>query len=306
MPSLRQLRYLVAIADHLHFRRAAEACHVTQPTLSAQLKELETRLGAVLVERNRARVVLTPSGRAIADRARKVLSEVEEIRTIAKTGQAMLESTIRVGVVQSTGSYFLPLIVPELHRDYPRLGFYIREGLPAPLLRELEEGGLDLLFFPVPVRRQDFESLSLFRESLLVVAPYDHPLAAEPTVDPNALRGETILSLEAAHNLSDQLREICEDFGAKLSHDYEATSLDTLRQMVAMGMGLSLMPALYVRSEVEPQDIVVARPFRSIQPSRTIGMIWRRGSARQEEFLFLARLICQILKKKLPEMTVLG
>lgn len=306
MPTLRQLQYLVAVADHLHFRRAAEQCHVTQPTLSAQLRELEERLGTQLVERTRARVALTPSGAAIVERARRVLGEVEEMRVIGRTGQGVLASTIRVGVVQSTGSYLLPLIVPQLHAEYPQLGFYIREGLPATVLRELEDGSLDLLFFPLPVRRADFETLSLFREPIHVVAPHDHRLAAENAIDPSMLKGETILALEAAHNLYDKVRDIGRDYGAEISHDYEGTSLDTLRQMVAMGMGISLMPALYVRSEVEPQDIVVARPFRGTAPARTIGMVWRRGSARHKEYLLLSQLICRILKQRVAEITVLG
>ena len=136
------------------------------------------------------------------------------------------------------------------------------------------------LFGPhlLPVRRADFETLSLFREPIHVVAPHDHRLAAENAVDPAMLKGETILALEAAHNLYDKVRDIGRDYGAEISHDYEGTSLDTLRQMVAMGMGISLMPALYVRSEVEPQDIVVARPFRGTAPARTIGMVWRKTS----------------------------
>lgn len=306
MPTLQQIRYLVAVADHRHFRRAAEACHVTQPTLSAQLRELEAKLGVELVERTRSKVIITPLGQSIAERGRRVLREVEEIRTVARLSQSMLQSTIRIGVVRSLGSYFLPLIVPELHDSHPRLGLYMREALAETLLRGLEDGTLDLLFFPLPVQRAELATLSLFREPIHVVAPNDHRLAAQEAIDPGMLKGETILSLEPGHRLYEQVQQLCEDYGAELSHDFEGTSLDTLRQMVAMGMGLSLMPALYVKSEVAHQDIVVARPFRGTPPARTIGMVWRQGTAREEEYRTLAGLICGILKKRAPEITVLG
>ncbi|MEL7465462.1 MAG: LysR substrate-binding domain-containing protein [Pseudomonadota bacterium] len=306
MPTLQQIRYLVALADHLHFRRAAEECGVTQPTLSAQLKELEGRLGVTLVERNRARVILTEIGRKVSDRGRGVLREVEEMRAMARAEQAPLSAVMRVGVVQTLGPYLLPLIVPDLHANHPKLGLYVREGIADALVRSLDDGALDVLFFPLPLARAEFETLSLFREPIHVVIPQDHRLAEADQIDPATLRGETILSLEPGHRLNEQVRLISETYGAELSHDFEGTSLDTLRQMVATGMGVSLMPALYVKSEVAHQDIVVARPFRGAPPSRTIGMVWRRSSARAEEFRLLAGEIRQTLKRVAPEIAVLG
>ena len=306
MPSIQQLRYLVAVAEHLHFRRAAEACHVTQPTLSAQIKDLEMRLGTPLVERSRAKVIMTPTGRDIVERARRILREVQEIHTIAKARQNVLSSVIRIGVVQTVGSYFLPLVIPDLHAKYPKLGLYVREGLPDVLLNNLEDGSLDLLFFPLPVTRAALETQSLFREPIQVVMPSDHRLAQETEIDPAMLRGETVLSLEPGHRLYELVRKISEDYGVELSHDYEGTSLDTLRQMVATGMGLSLMPALYVNSEGAHQDIVVARPFRGTPPSRTIGMVWRKGTSREDEFRLLAELMFATLRDRAPEIIVLG
>ncbi len=305
MPTLQQLKYLTALADTQHFRRAAEACHVTQPTLSAQLKELEAKLGAQLVERSRSGVIITPLGRDIVERARRALREVEEIQSLAIQSKRPLQSTIRIGVVQSLGSYLLPLIVPGLHETHPALKLYMREGLPDFLLQGLSNGNLDLLFFPLPVRQSDFDSLSLFREPIEVVLPHDHPFAAQQEIAPEMLRDETILSLEPGHKLYEQVRQICAQYGAELSRDYEGTSLDTLRQMVAMGMGLSLMPALYVKSEVAHQDIVVARKFKGTPPSRTIGMIWRKTTAREAEFRELAAMICTILKDRAKEVLVL-
>ncbi len=306
MPSIQQLRYLVSLTETRHFRRAADACHVTQPTLSAQLKELERKLGVTLVERSRSHVIITPTGNAVAAIARRILRDLDEIRAVSASGRATLETTIRIGVVPTLGSYFLPLIVPDLHALYPRLGLYLREGLPRTLLRELENGGLDLLFFPMPVGAGDLESLSLFREPIHVALPVDHALATETAIAHDMLAGETFLALEPEHKLYDQVRAICEDVGAELSHDYEGTSLDTLRQMVAMGMGLSLLPALYVKSEVAREDLVVARPFLRRGPTRTIGMVWRRGTAREADYRRLAVDICQILRRTAPEITVLG
>ncbi len=305
MPSLQQLRYLVALSETLHFRRAAEACRVTQPTLSAQLRALESKLGAALVERGRSGVIVTPMGEAVAERARRVLREVEEIRQITRAGQTLLSATVRIGVVHSL-SHMLPLIVPDLHARHPRLKLYLREGLPDMLLETLRTGALDVVFFPLPQAGSDLETLSLFREPILVVAPHDHTLAALPDIDPGMLRGETILAMEPGHKLYDQVRTLCDDYGALLSHDFAGTSLDTIRQMVAMGMGLSLMPALYVASEAAHQDIVVARRFRGAAPSRTVGMIWRRGTARQPEYRELARLIGTILRSRAPGVMVLG
>lgn len=305
MPTLQQLRYLVAVAETLHFRRAAEMTHVTQPTLSGQLRELEDKLGVQLVERSRARVLLTPTGKAIAARARSVLRDVQEIVELAKHGQSMLGGTIRLGVLQSLGPYLLPHILPELHRSYPNLKLYVREGVPRALLRGLDEGNLDLLLFPLPVKGADLESARLFREPLWVVAPGDHPLAGREHAARSDLKGENVLTLEHGHRLHDQVRDLCDQFGANLSLDYEGTSLDTLRQMVGMGMGISFLPALYVRAEVVQDAQVVARQMRPRAPFRMIGMIWRRHSARQDEFHALAGLIRGVLKGRVAEVTVM-
>ena len=306
MPTLQQLRYLVAISETLHFRRAAESVHVTQPTLSGQLRELEDKLGVQLVERSRAKVILTPVGKSIAARARTVLRDVQDIVDLAKHGQSVLGGTIRLGVLQSLGPYLLPHILPELHRTYPNLKLYVREGVPRTLLVGLDEGALDLLLFPLPVKGADLMSARLFREPLWIVAPGNHPLREANHVSRADLKGETVLALEQGHRLHDQVRDLCDQFGANLSLDYEGTSLETLRQMVGMGMGLSFLPALYVRAEVAQDDEIVAREMKTRPPSRIIGMIWRRRSARQDEFLALADLIRNILRKRAPEVTVMS
>ena len=304
MPALQQLRYLVAVAETLHFRRAAEMTHVTQPTLSGQLRELENKLGVQLVERSRARVILTPIGKEIAARSKTVLRDVQDIVALAKHGQSLLGGTIRVGVLQSLGPYLLPHILPELHQSYPSLKLYVREGMPQTLLGGVDDGSLDLLLFPLPAKGADLQSARLFREPLWIVTPCDHRLATKDRVERADLKGETVLTLERGHRLHDQARELCEQYGAELALDYEGTSLDTLRQMVGMGMGISFLPALYVRSEVQKDDQVIALELRGRAPFRMVGMVWRRHSARQDEFLTLAGLIRGVLKGRVPEVTV--
>ena len=306
MPTVKQLKYLVAVADQRHFRRAAEVSNVTQPTLSAQIKELELRLGATLIERGPGAIVLTPTGREIVRRARRILADVEDIRAIARHDAHPMGGMLRLGVVQSLGSYLMPLIVPDIHAREPDLRLYIREGLPAQLLDQLEEGTLDFLFFPLPVERRNVRIAPLFEEPLLVVAPRDHPLSRRDAVQGDELAGETLLTLEAGHRLYEQVRDVSARFGARLSHDYEGTSLDTLRQMVAMEIGISLMPALYVRSEVARETLVRAVPFADEPPSRTIGMIWRQGAARESTFETLADHVRDILGRDVPEVRLLS
>ena len=305
MPTLQQLRYLSLLSETLHFRRAAERAHVTQPTLSAQLSALEDKLGVQLVERSRSRVVMTAEGDEIAERARRILSEVAEITEIARRGQRHLGGTIRVGVVQSLGSYFLPLVIPDLHSGYPDLRLYVREGLATDLIHRLESGSLDLLFYPLPATGAELSVARLFREPLLAVAATDHPLAELDRVPRDRLAGERILTLETGHRLHDQVRRICDETGAEVSLDYGATSLDTIRQMVAMGLGISLLPALYVRSEVQPNTMVVARALDGPQPFRAVGMVWRERAARGADYRELAQAIRQILRRTAPEVTVI-
>ncbi|MGB3553858.1 MAG: hydrogen peroxide-inducible genes activator [Jannaschia sp.] len=305
MPTLQQFRYLVAVADTLHFRRAAESVHVTQPTLSAQLRELEAKLGVRLVERSRSGVTLTAVGQEVSDRARRVLRDVADIAALARSGADAFDGTIRVGLVGSLGSYFLPLVIPALHDAYPKLKFYVREGLASDLMSRLRNGTLDLLFFPLPVEEPSLRVLPLFHEPLLVVMPSDHRLAAAARVERGDLRGETVMTLETGHRLHDTVAAIAAETGAELSLDYEGTSLDTLRQMVATGLGLSILPALYVRSEVARESLVVARPLSDPEPGRDIGMIWRRSTAQGDAFEQLGQTIRTALRQVAPEVRVI-
>lgn len=304
MPSLRQLEYLLALEQCRHFRRAAENCGVSQPTLSAQLRTLEERLGAQLVERSRNRVILTPVGADIAAIARRVLRDVEEIRHLATTLGTGLGGIVRMGVAPTIGPYLLPKMIPDLHAAYPELKLYVREDFPAELPLALEQGRYDVCVVPLPVNRKELATEPVFREPLYLVMAADHPLATRSRIERRDLRGESILTLESGHQLREQVEGLCAEVGAQLLSDYEGTSLYTLREMVGMRMGLSFLPGLYVRSSLE-QDLTIKAIALSGAPIyRTIGLVWRKSSARAEEFHTLADHFRNTVQREFPTFTI--
>lgn len=306
MPTLRQLKYLVALSRELHFRRAAEQVNVTQPTLSAQIQELERRLNAPLVERGGAQVMLTPLGREIADRARQVLSDVQDIVDLAASSQHGFHGTIRLGVPPTLGPYLLPHIVPDLHANYPNLKLYVQEGKPHDLQMDLQAGAFDLVMSPLPIKHSNLEVERLFREPLQVVAAPDHPLASVGGINRSDLAGQHVLAIEKGHHLHDQVVEICDDFNAILLRDYEGTSLDTLRLMVGMGVGLAFLPALYVRSEIGERGELSVLQLKAPNLYRQIGLTWRRRSVHAPLFRDIARMIRSTAEERLPQVAVVS
>lgn len=288
MPNLRQLEYLVALSDTRHFRRAAERTNSTQPTLSEQIKALEERLGAQLVERTTARVVLTPLGLQVVEIARRMLRDANEIRTIAATGSKGFQGLIRIGLPPTVGPYLMQRAAPRLHKSYPELRLYLREEMPLTLPRALEDGQLDVIITPMPLRSTEIETVTLFREPLLLTVAADHRFAAKRSVALSDLAGEDVLTLGPAHQLHEPVKALCKDAGARLRFDFEGTSLDMLREMVVMGLGIAFMPGLYVRSELSRDENVSTLEIRDRQLYRTIGMAWRATSARRETFVQLA------------------
>ncbi len=291
MITFRQLRALVAVADELHFRRAAAKINVSQPALSGQIKELEDRLGVQLLERSRSSVLMTPAGKDVVERARIILRDVTELVESAGHAQRKFIGTVKIGSLPTVGPYLLPPIIPTIHKRYPALKMYVRDGLQEPLVRDLRAGQFDALIVPIPIEDGDFRVAPLFQERLEVAMPDDHTLAGRKSLERGDLRGQDVLVLEPGHRLRDQVVQVCEQSGAMILADYEGTSLDAIRQMVAAGMGIAFLPSLYVRSEVRPGTGVVARPIRKRPPSRVIGMVWRRNSARHEELQEIADLV---------------
>lgn len=304
MPSIRQLEYLVAVADTLHFRRAAERCNTTQPTLSEQLKALEERLGAQLVERDRTRVMLTSVGTQVVQVARRILQDVGEMQSLAATGGRELAGLLRLGLPPTIGPYLLPHVLPGLHTQYPELRLFIRESLPSLLPGALEDGSLDVIITMLPLRQGDFEVVQLFREPLMLAVAADHPLASRGQIERQELAGLDVLTLGPGHQLHDVVQSLCEEFGARLRPDFAGTSLDTLREMVVMGLGVTFLPGLYIRREImtDPSLRLIEIKGRSI--SRTVGIAWRKASAQQGSYGTLAKFFQQAVAGKFSDLAV--
>ncbi len=303
MPSIRQLEYLVAISETLNFRRAAERTNTTQPTLSEQLKALEDRLGVQLVERGRSRVLLTPIGGQVVEIARRILRDANEIRQLTASGGKELSGVLRLGLPPTLGPYLLKLVLPRLHKAFPDLKLYIREELPETLPRAIEEGSLDVAITLLPVQGADFVTRSLFREPLFMVVGADHPLASQKSVQRADLNGQDVLALSREHQLHDVIVSLCEELGARLRYDFEGTSLDTLREMVMMGLGITFLPGLYVRREIinDPNFKVLDLHGRSIY--RHVGMVWRKSSLLQESYGQLAQFFGKTVEGELTELS---
>ena len=236
--------------------------------------------------------MLTPLGRRVAERARLILGGVDEIRALAAASQHGLGGTIRLGVPPTLGPYLLPHVVPQLHRDYPELKLYVREGKPADLQDRLAAGEFDLVMTPLPVSRAELIVAPMFREPLRVVVAPDHRLAREAVVRKADLRDEAVLAIERGHHLHEQVARICEDVGARVLRDYEGTSLDTLRLMVGMGVGIAFLPALYVRSEIGTHSDLAVLDLDT-PAYRRIGLAWRETAAQKEAFAAIAELVAR-------------
>lgn len=298
MPTLKQLSYLAAIAETHQFERAAQMCHVTQPTLSAQLSALEQRLGVSLVERGRHGAPLTPVGRQILERAIIALKSVEEIKEIARAGRHGVAGTVRIGVLPTLGPYMLAELLPDVHRRYPRLKLYVREERASDLLTHLRNGRHDAILTSLPVRDDTLQLRPLFWEPILLAMPQDHALAAKRSLSSADLKGQAVLTLEPGHVLHRQVRELCEQFGMELQFDYEGTSLDTLRIMVGLGMGVALLPALYVRSEIAKVTNVKVAKLPTAKFGRTNALVWRKSSPRASDYEALAQVLKQGARRK--------
>ncbi len=290
--NLRDLQYLVALADTRHFGQAAMRCHVSQPTLSAQLRKLEAFLGVPLVERRPRRLALTPAGEAVVERARRMLRDAEDIRSLARSRQDPLSGPLRVGLIPTLGPYLLPRIAPRIGRALPKLQLLLHEYQTAPLVERVEGGELDLAILALPAETGALQTRSLFEEEFLVAMPERHRLAARKRVKASDLADEPLLLLEEGHCLRDQALEVCKLAGAE-EQDFRATSLETLRQMVAAGLGITLLPRLAAEGPFASGRGLVERPFSPPQPTRVIGAAWRRSSSRKEAIA----AVCDVIRK---------
>jgi len=295
--TLKQLRYLVALAEFKHFRRAAESCGISQPSFSVQLQNLEGILGSCLVERSRSGVIFTPLGREIVARARRVLFEAQSIKEFATAAVQGLAGTIRLGVNATLGPYLLARVLAAMKREYPDTKLYIRECKPTSLETELGTGVHDVILAQSPVHNADFDTAPLFIEPIVLAVSAVHPLAGRAHVSVADLNGLPVLSLTPEYHLHNQVHALCETFGAQLMRDYEGTSLDALRQMVAMDMGTTFLPALYAQSEISELGDVVTIPLKGRRISRSIGLVWRKGAGRSSGYADLAHFIRNVVRK---------
>lgn len=278
--NLRDLEYLVAVAEHRHFGRAAEASYVSQPTLSAQIKKLETELGVQLVERNPRHVMMTAIGERVVERARGVLRGIEEIEDLARGARDPASGSLRVGLFHTLAPYLLPHVVPNLATRFPDLEVLLVEAKTETILNRLREGTLDVAVLALPVPEEGLRVMPLFVEDFLLAVPEADPLAAaDEPIDPSVLDGRSVLLLEDGHCLRDQALEVCSRAGASERGGFRATSIETLRQMVGAGVGITLLPELAVRPPVASPDGIEFLRFGEPVPHRRVAMVWRAGSA---------------------------
>jgi LysR family transcriptional regulator, hydrogen peroxide-inducible genes activator len=295
--TLQELKYLVALADHGHFGRAAEACFITQSTLSTQIKKLEEFLGVTLFDRSLKRVTPTPIGREILQAARNIVEEAERIREVAKHTQDPMARTIHLGVIPTLGPYYLPHALTLVHKKHPDLRLLLREEMTPQILGHLIDGKLDAGLLALPVADDNLRVEPLFYEPFLAALPAGHPLAAHDTVKATDIVNEKLLLLDEGHCLRDQALDVC-GTGSSGREEVRATSLETLRQMVGMGLGVTLLPALAVsEAPASMRKTVEVRPFRDPPPGRVIGLVWRKRAPLQETFSRVA----DTLRKNLPK-----
>lgn len=289
--TLRELRYLVALADHGHFGRAAEVCHVSQPTLSTQLKKLEDELGVVVFERSNKALNTTPLGRKIVDQARRVLAEVDVLVDLSRERTATLAGTLALGVIPTLGPYLLPWLMPVLGRDYPDLRLVLYEDLTDDLLDSLLAHRIDAALVALPIIERKLTVRPLFDEPFVFICPRDSALAGCKAVTDSDLHGQKLLLLTDGHCLRNQALAVCGPHEAAVGGDradFRATSLETLRQMVAAGMGCTLLPALAVG---RPEDQPFAICSLATSAARRIGLVWRQTYPKGEDMEVLAALI---------------
>ncbi|MCR6686278.1 DNA-binding transcriptional regulator OxyR [Pseudoxanthomonas sp.] len=285
--NLRDLKYLVALADHRHFGRAAAACYVSQPTLSTQIRKLEDELGVPLVERAPRKVMLTPAGREAAERARRIVAEVEQMKEAARRSQDPEAGAVRLGIFPTLAPYLLPHVIPRVRARFPQLELLLVEEKSDELLARLRDGKLDAAVLALPVHDEQLHTEFLFEEPFVLAVPDGHPLAGREALALDELSEQRLLLLEDGHCLREQALDVCRLSGAHEKTEFRATSLETLRQMVAANVGVTLLPALAVKPPVARSDNIHLLRFSDSHPSRSIAMVWRRSSAMNG---FLERL----------------
>lgn len=291
--NLKDLRYLVAVAELRHFGKAAESCFVTQPTLSTQLKKLEDFLGVQLIERTSKHVLVTAIGELVVERARQILQEVDDLVDLCRAASDPLAGEIRLGFIPTIAPYLLPHLVPELRRQMPQMSVYLYEDQTSRLVERLRRGEIDAGLMAIPVDASDLEHEELFQEPFVLAVPENHPLNSVRQLKLDDLMDQRVLLLDEGHCLRDQALDICNMVGVRQQDEFRATSLETLRQMVASGAGITFLPLLAAEANaaVPNHGAIAIRPFISPQPVRNMAMYWRKGAARLPAVDAIGKLI---------------
>ena len=294
--TLKQLRYLCAVADRQHFGQAAGASHVSQSTLSAGILELEETLGVSLVERNNRKVILTPIGDEVVDRARELLVGIEDLVSVCAGAGKPFHGKMRMGVIPTVAPYLLPGLLKQIRHRYPEFQLFIREDLSQPLVDALQAGELDVLLLALPFPAEQVETMSLFEDEFLLAFPKSHALAAIETLRTADLKGEALLLLEEGHCLRDHALEACKLRDSQITVPYQATSLTTIVQMVANGIGITLLPQMAVGAGIASSTDLVIKPFKQAKVTRRIGLMWRKKTPRTVEFRQLGDVISGLIE----------
>lgn len=288
--NIRDLEYLVALAEHKHFRRAADSCHVSQPTLSGQIRKLEDELGVMLLERTSRKVLFTQQGLLLVDQAKTVLREVKVLQEMASLQGESMSGPLHIGLIPTVGPYLLPHIIPALHKSYPKLEMYLHEAQTQSLLAQLDSGKLDCAILAMVKESAPFIEVPLFEEPMKLAIYEEHPWHDRTSVPMGDLSGQRLLMLEDGHCLRDQALGFCFQAGAKEDTHFRATSLETLRNMVAAGSGITLLPDLAVPQEPK-RDGVCYLDCTAPKPSRSIILVYRPGSPLRNRYEQLAETI---------------
>ena len=292
MITLKQLRYLSALAEHRHFGRAAQACSITQPALSMQIRELERELAAQLVERRPGEVVLTEIGHEVAARSGQLLASARDLVDFARHGRAVLSGELSLGVIPTLAPYVLPRVLPKLQERYPQLQVELRETQTGVLVDELSRGHLDVIMLALPVTEPDLETMRLFDDPFLLAVPAGDARSKTARITSRDIDQDRLILLEEGHCLRDQALAFCANSRRGGSMGLGATSLATVMQMVANGYGVTLVPQVAVDVEVRDDRVKLLR-FASPQPGRTIGLAWRRTSPRKSDFIALGQIVTE-------------
>jgi LysR family hydrogen peroxide-inducible transcriptional activator len=296
LPSLKQLEYLVALTDSLHFGRASERCNITPSTLSAGIRELENVLDVSLAERSRRHVLMTPIGKEIAERARRLLHDAEDIMELAASSKDPMTGEMRLGVIPTISPFLLPRVLPALNRKYPELRLYLQEEQTAPLLAQLRLGEIDVALIALPFDIEGLESMCLFDDVFEFACNKIHPLAGEKAVPVQALADQPLMLLKEGHCLRSHALSACQLSGGQERAHFEASSLHTLVQMVEAGMGVTLLPKLAIDAQITRGTNIKLLPL-SVAASRQIGLVWRRSSLRAREFEILGDALSRSAKE---------